>query len=180
MAIRLFTILLFISLSFNSLAQKNTGSKDSVRRLNPAKAALYSAILPGAGQIYNGKAWKSVIIYAGFAGITSAFIFNQREFKSYQHAVDVRYDTLASTVDTKYPSLTDGTVVSLRDYHRRNRDISILAFAAFYALNIIDANVDAHLQEFSINKDLSMRWRPTISFPGMRNSASGIHLTFTF
>ena len=161
-------------------AQKNTADSLGIKRLDPKKAAIYSAVCPGLGQIYNHKIWKAGILYAGFAGITAGFIYNQREYKSYQHAVDLRFDTLATTIDTKYPTLTDGTVQGLRNYHRRNRDICILAYVGLYALNIIDANVDANLQEFKINKDLSLGWQPALALTHSGGLRSALALTLTF
>ncbi len=172
-------ILFFIEPSF-LIAQKKDQDSVGTHRLNPRKATLYSAIIPGLGQIYNGKIWKTGIVYAGFAGITAGFSYNQNKFKSYQHAVDVRFDTLASTVDTKFPTLTDGTVQSYRNFHRRNRDICILAYVGLYALNIIDANVDAHLQEFKINKDLSVEWYPNLVLNHFGRMNSSLSFTLTF
>lgn len=176
--------LLIIGLLFfyctSLFAQKNPSDTSGVKRLSPRKATIYSAICPGLGQIYNGKIWKAGVIYAGFAGITAGFIYNQREYKSYQQAVNVRFDTLTTTVDTEYPNLTDGTVQSLRNYHRRNRDICILAYVGLYALNMIDANVDANLQEFKINKDLSLGWQPALALTPSGGLRSALALTLTF
>ncbi len=162
------------------VAQKNTKDSVEIKHLIPRKATIYSAVLPGLGQIYNGKLWKTGIVYAGFAGITAGFIYNQSQYKSYQNAVNVRFDTLASTVDTKYPTLTNGTVQSYRNFHRRNRDICILAYVGLYALNIIDANVDAHLQEFKINKDLSLEWNPKVVYTQFGSLNSSLTFTLTF
>lgn len=160
-------------------AQKIQKDSTTYRRLNPRKATILSAVCPGLGQIYNGKIWKSAVLYAGMAGIAYGYVYNQNEFKSYQHAVDVRFDTLSSTIDTKYPSLSDGTVQSNRDFHRRNRDICILAFVGLYALNIIDANVDAHLQEFKINRDLTLRWNPEFRMAS-GTTVTGIRMQLNF
>lgn len=177
-----FTILLLLILctGLSVSAQKKQTDTSHVKILNPRKATIYSAVCPGLGQIYNGRVWKAAILYAGFAGVTYGLIFNQNQYQSYQHAVNVRFDTLASTVDDKYPTLTDGTVQSLRNYHRRNRDICILALFGVYALNIIDANVDAQLQEFKINKDLSLSWKPEIGLANSGFPGKGIKLTLTF
>jgi TM2 domain-containing membrane protein YozV len=173
-------ILLYFGL-FNLInAQKSDIDTMPVKKLIPRKATIYSAVCPGLGQIYNGKIWKAGIIYAGFAGIGAGFVYNQKEYKSYQEAVNLRFDTLDNTIDNKYPNLNDATVKYLRDYHRRNRDICILAFVGLYALNIIDANVDAHLQEFKINKDLSLAWQPNFTLTPNQGLRSGIHLKLTF
>lgn len=161
-------------------SQKKSNNNVNSKILNPKKATIYSAILPGAGQIYNGKIWKSFIIYAGFAGITYGFIYNQNQLKNYQKALDVRFDTLSSTVDNKYPELTDGTITSLRNYHRRNRDICILSFVGLYVLNIIDANVDAHLKEFKLNKDLSLGFKPHFALNTNNEIIKSIQLTLKF
>ncbi len=176
----IFFLLYFLLQTTSLFAQKTPTDTSGIKRLNPRKATIYSAIVPGLGQIYNGKYWKAGIVYAGFAGITASFIYNQKQYKNYQHAVNVRFDTLASTVDTKYPNLIDGSVVSLRNYHRRNRDICILAYVGLYALNIIDANVDAHLQEFKINKDLSLGWKPDVVLTPSGGLNSALTLTLTF
>lgn len=172
-------VLFFLFVCSPCIAQRATGDTSAIRHLNPKKAAILSAVLPGLGQIYNGKIWKSAIVYAGFGGITYAFIYNQGQYRSYQQAVNARYDTLASTVDMEYAALNDGMVRSLRDYHRRNRDICILSYIGLYALNIIDANVDAHLQEFKINKDLTLRWQPLIN-PTSGGMRTGLNLALTF
>ncbi len=52
-----------------------------------------------------------------------------------------------------------------RDGYRRNRDYSVLAFVLVYALNVIDANVFAHLADYDISDDLSLRFEPTLFDP---------------
>ena len=178
--ILLILVMLFQLGGTTLFAQQNTADSLGIKRLNPRKATIYSAVCPGLGQIYNGRYWKAGIVWAGFAGITAGFIYNQTQYKSYQQAVNVRFDTLDHTVDDEYPTLTDGTVQSLRNYHRRNRDIFILSYFGLYALQIIDANVDAHLQEFKINKDLSLGWQPAMAISPSGRLRSTLALTLTF
>jgi len=128
----------------------------------PQKATLYSAILPGSGQIYNKKYWKAGVVYAGAAGLVYMYKMNNDSMRSYQNAYALRLDDDTSTVDEKYWFLSDAAVKSYRDYHRRLKDFAILGSVALYALQIIDANVDAHLHEFKINKDLSLSVYPEI------------------
>ena len=178
---RILVLMVLILASVYKLeAQKITNDTSKIKRLDPAKAALYSAVCPGLGQIYNQKYWKAAAVYVGFASITGMFIHSQRQLNSYQKAVDVRFDSSAATIDTRYPSLNDGSVLGLRNFHRRNRDICILAYFGLYALNIIDANVDAHLQEFSINKDLSLRWGPRFDFNTANKPVTSLSFTLKF
>ncbi len=154
---------------------------DSNKLNRPQKATLLSAVLPGAGQIYNKKYWKAGLVYAGAAGLIYMYKSNIDSMRSYQQAYVQRQDGDSATIDTKYALLTDAAVKSYRDYHRRLKDISILGFFGLYALQIIDANVDAHLYEFKVNEDLSLRWQPEIRPMSMGNTSyHGIKLSIRF
>ncbi len=56
---KILAFLLLILLSFSYLSAQNTNKPHSAK-----KASTLSAILPGAGQVYNKQAWKIPIIYA--------------------------------------------------------------------------------------------------------------------
>lgn len=148
---------------------------------SPVRATVYSAIFPGLGQIYNQKYWKAGIVYAGALGLGYFFKVNSDSMKSYQRAVDARFDTSATTIDYRYSWMSDAKVLQERNYYRRNRDMLILGFIGLYALQIIDANVDAHLREFEINKDLSMKLDPDLRYmPGKDNWSVGLGITVRF
>ena len=170
------TLLFFLSLVYCSLAQTvslqgpksvselgfhlhDSGSREWT---HPQKATLLSAVIPGAGQIYNKKYWKAGIVYAGAAGLIYVFKTNRDSMLSYQEAYRARIDGDSLTIDNKYFGLSDNSVLNYRNYHRQIRDMSILGFIGLYALQIIDANVDAHLREFRVNKDLSLTVKPRI------------------
>ena len=53
---------------------------------NPTKAVIFSAILPGLGQIYNKAYWKLPIVYGGFMGCIYAITWNNRNYKDYSAA----------------------------------------------------------------------------------------------
>lgn len=139
------------------------------------KATVYSAIIPGLGQAYNQKYWKIGVIYAGIGGMGVLFASSNREYQRYQAAYILRIDGDVNTVDNEFPELSDNAVRNSRDFYRRNRDISILGFMAIYAFQIIDANVDAHLREFTINDELSMNWQPF-----MQKGSAGLSFSFRF
>lgn len=125
----------------------------------PKQAALMSACLPGLGQVYNRKAWKVPIIYAGFGALGYGFAINQHNFSTYRDALRLRYDNDPATTDA-FPQYGDDDLVTLKQYYQRFRDLTVIGMTALYALNIIDAAVDAHLFYFDISDDISLRFTP--------------------
>lgn len=126
----------------------------------PSTAALYSAVLPGLGQAYNGKYWKMPLVY-GTMGVSVYFvIWNQKNYDVFLEAYRIR---LSGGEDEYFYILTEESqLISWMDYYRNQRDMSILITIGLYAFNILDAYVDAHLSDFNINEDLSMKVQPAI------------------
>lgn len=148
----------------------------------PARATLYSALLPGLGQMYNGDYWKLPIIYGGLMSCGYFLQYNQMQYK--------RYKTMYNHATAK-PSEYDGWMTAenikwYRDTFRRYRDYSIIATVIVYALNVIDANVFAHFQDFDVSDDLSLRIEPGIITPITTNYAAssvsgvGMQMRLTF
>ena len=127
---------------------------------SPRKAAILSSALPGLGQIYNKKYWKVPIIYAGL--LTSAYYINDNniQYKRYKNAYLKRLDNNPNNDDFvgKYSS---GDLLILKDFYRRNREISILCFIGTYIINVLDASVDSHLFDYDISEDISLQIKPT-------------------
>jgi len=164
---------------------KNDSTKTVVTIKNvkhsPKKAALLSAVLPGAGQVYNKKYWKLPIIYAGTAGLVYSFQFNQSRYVKYRDAYKYRIDNDVSTTDNYIGIYSDDNLNTLQKYYHRYRDLTVIGFAALYALNIIDASVDAHLFTFDVSDDLSMKIEPTlINTAGMNTYTGGITVRLRF
>ncbi|TVR77031.1 MAG: hypothetical protein EA412_12140 [Chitinophagaceae bacterium] len=136
--------------------QEKTISKEAPSH-SPARAAFLSAVLPGAGQVYNRKYWKLPIIYAGFAGLGYSIYFNAGEYRNFRNAILTRLDDNPDTTDPYEDIYTTENLITLKNYYRRNLDISVVASILLYALNIIDATVDAHLFEFDVSDDLSLQ-----------------------
>lgn len=123
--------------------------------LTPSKAAFYSAILPGLGQAYIGKAWKIPIVYGAIGFSAYSFINNKNEMKRYRTAYKRR---LAGYTDDEFQLIipdNDRLLDGMR-FHKSYRDISMLFMLGFYMLNILDANVSAHLMQFNVSDDLSL------------------------
>ncbi len=74
-----------------------------------------------------------------------------------------------------YPRYEDGDLTYLRDAYRQYVDYSVLVFVAAYALNIVDATVFAHLRQFDISNDLSLRVTPKM----IDRRTFGVGLTLT-
>ncbi|MDT0688346.1 DUF5683 domain-containing protein [Salegentibacter sp. F188] len=144
--------------------------------LAPAKAAFYSAILPGLGQAYNGRYWKIPIAYAGLGVGIYFYINNDKQYNSYRNAYK---DRLAGRVDEYAGRISTERLVDAQQFYQRNKEISILVTAGIYILNIIDANVDAHLQQFNVNEDLS--FKPKMDFDALTGKTNyGLSLNFEF
>lgn len=142
---------------------------------SPKRAAVLSAVLPGAGQAYNKKYWKIPIIYGGFAGLAYAIRFNNQEYKIYKDAFKARLDGDESTTDPFAGIYSENDLTTLKDFYRRNRDLSIIGTGLLYLLNIVDASVDAHLFNFNVNENLSLNVMPT-AHP---QAIAGIGITLT-
>ncbi len=154
------------------------------KKHNPRKATIYSAILPGAGQVYNHKYWKVPIVYAAIGIPAYTFFFNKSWYRKCQYALAVtingsRGDSLAKVDPQLLPFVTDGDandIITNRDSFRKNQDYSVLFFLLFYGLNIVDATVDAHLRDFNVNSDLSFKIKPLlITGP---NLIAGVSMVF--
>ena len=127
---------------------------------SPRKAAILSATLPGLGQIYNKKYWKIPIIYAGL--LTSAYYINDNnvQYKLYRDAYLKRLDNNPDN-DNFVGEYSSGDLLILKDFYRRNREVSILCFVGTYIINVLDASVDAHLFDYDISEDISLQMTPT-------------------
>ena len=155
---------------------------DLTKKPDAIKAVWLGAILPGAGQIYNGSYWKLPIVYGGFMGCGYAIMMMQNRYSGYKQAyLDLYNDNLAGTV-SEDPSKSYIAVIpegynltrvggastwmnTLKNQHsiyRRYRDYSILAAVVVYALTLIDAYVDAQLFDFDISPDLTLNVEPQI------------------
>jgi hypothetical protein len=188
-------VILFLATGFSAFSQKtdvdSVKTKKPVAVHSPRKATIYSAVLPGLGQIYNRKYWKVPIVYGGFVTLGYFINFNNNEYTKYRQAYSDIIDNDPNTnshMSLKVnPSLlkpenkADYTEAlrGAKDGWRRNRDLVVIGTAVFYALNIIDASVDAHFFNFDISDDLAIKWAPG-PIICMDQKLIGLHCRFTF
>ncbi|CAA9201553.1 DUF5683 domain-containing protein [Flavobacterium bizetiae] len=156
------------------LVVKDTSKLQEIDPLTPAKAAFYSAILPGLGQAYNKKYWKIPLVYGAIGTSLYFYIDNNNKYRDYRNAYKRR---LEGYNDDKYQFLDESRLVAGQKFYQRNRDLSALFVVAFYALNIIDANVDAALIQFNVSERLSMR--PEV-YPNDITFRPNVGLTFNY
>lgn len=135
--------------------------RDSLKRAinrEANRASLMSALLPGLGQVYNKKYWKVPVIYAALAGIGYFAVQRNQEYQDYRNELLFRYANTGQ-VNTFAEYSTDNLVV-LKNQVKKYRDMCFIGMGIFYVLNIIDANVDAHLKHFDVSDNLSLSVRP--------------------
>ncbi len=123
--------------------------------LAPSKAAFYSAILPGLGQAYNKKYWKVPIVYAALGTTIYFYSWNNKKYHEYRDA----YKTLLAggTLEGELEGIDKDRLIRAQRFHQKNRDLSMLLTVAVYILNIVEANVNAHLMQFNVNENLTVR-----------------------
>ena len=171
-----FFLIFFITfLSLFSYSQEE-GSNSQIDILRPSKAAFYSAVLPGLGQIYNKKAWKVPIVYAAIGISGYSYDFNKKKFWSYRDAYKRRK---AGYTDDQYQGIiiNDDRLLDGQDFHKKYKDLSMVFLVGFYFLNILDANIDAHLLDFNVDENLS--FQPYFENDAIFNQNLGIKLKIT-
>lgn len=136
------------------LKPKDTLKSVDIDPLTPAKAAFYSAILPGLGQAYNKRYWKIPIVYGAMGTSLYFYIDSKKRYNEYRDAYKSR---LAGNPDPDYDYLSDKSLINAQEFYQRNASLSGFFVLGFYVLNIIDANVDAALIQFNVNQNLSVR-----------------------
>ena len=142
-----------------------TGASDTLawrQRHSARKASLLSAVLPGAGQIYNRKYWKAPIVWGGLGACVYFIQENRTQYRRYKDAYIALVDNDPSTVDEFNGQFGSAQVLDVTDTYRRWRDLSYIAFGLVYMLNVVDASVDAHFVRFDVSPQLSMNASPSL------------------
>lgn len=165
---------------------------------NPTKAVLYSAIFPGLGQIYNRKYWKLPIVYGGALGLVYAITWNGRMYSDYTTAYKAIMSPDYLEKQSDYMNVFRGNIKDpadwtasdlqiardairrRRDFNRRNRDLSIIAAVALYALCMVDSYVDAQLYDFDMSPDLSFRVEPKVGLDNFSQMSVGLQCSVKF
>jgi hypothetical protein len=141
---------------------------------NPKKSGMYSAILPGLGQLYNKQYWKVPVVYVGLAVAGYFIVNNLSNYRSYRQAYVNRINN-PDYID-KYTGVYDeAQLQQLQNDYSKYLDITVLITSIAYVLQVLDAVTSAHLKNFDISRDISMRMKPVI-YP----TGAGIGLVMNF
>jgi hypothetical protein len=188
-------VALLLSTSFALKAQRAEVGQDTVviqsedtvlmqsyaARYNPRKAVLYAAVLPGLGQAYNKKYWKIPLIYGGGYAL---YWFAKRRHDFYVQYRQEIFENVEAGQDDDSDLTRSGlpmsTVRSISNRARRERDLYIIVIGLLYAMQMVDAHVDAHLKEFDINPNLRVGIEPKIESDMILGRQTGLSLTFKF
>lgn len=148
------------------------------------KATTLSMVCPGAGQVYNGSFWKTPIFVGGMVTMGYIIDWNNRGYQRFKLAYDLVTDGDDATVDEFNGRFNDDYLQNLKNLYRRNRDLSIIGMVAVYLVNIMDAHIDAHMQDYDISDDLTMNIAPVTGSIGTTGLGAqntlGVGLSFTF
>lgn len=143
------TALFFLFIFSTGFAQLENAENETLKNdtvfvptKSPWTAVLWSAVIPGAGQIYNESYWKAPIIWGLFGWLGYNWVQNNNSYKENQ-------DLFEQTGDTRYQDL--------RTFYRDQRDLFTIYMLITYVLNLVDAYVDAHLFDFSVEEDFLTR-----------------------
>ena len=153
--------------SYNDITRKNKIDTTSIspqeRTHSPVTAGWMSAVLPGLGQGYNHKYWKIPIVYAGLGATGFCVYYFNKQFTElrteYRHRLNNETDGLLP----KYADMSVSNIQLQKETQQKNMEISIIVLVVWYAVNIVDAVVDAHLFTFDVSDDLSLRIQPGIT-----------------
>ena len=133
-------------------------AQDDAEHERIKRTTWHSAVLPGWGQVNNGKWWKVPLVY-GALGASGYFI--QTEGATYKEYRDGYVALTDDDPETVYvTSLSTSDVLAARDFHRTNLEQSVLTFVLIWGAQVVDAHVDAHLLGFDVSEDLG--WQPGI------------------
>jgi hypothetical protein len=191
---------LFARLGYSdSLDSLNQVKKDSVKVTNmpykiiPRQATLKSLMIPGWGQLYNRQYWKLPLVAGAFITLGMIANYNQVRYSKYRdyyfvvsvHPEDPKYVPPATVAVPYEDGVTRDLDVNqlkrINDGFRRNRDYTYIGMVLAWALNVVDANVSAHLKTFDVSDDLSLHVKPIMEIdPLSQGMVSGLSLSFNF
>jgi len=197
MKLKLFISFFLTFFAINSFAQRDTvmvagndtifvndifANKDTIDTesdSNPKRAVLYSAILPGLGQVYNKKYWKVPIVYGAMGTALFLADHNNKNYQTFLNAYIAETDDDTLTVSA-FPDRLDDIIFFKKKY-KRDRDLALIVTGVLYVFNLVDASVDSHFTDYDVGDDLSFHIEPAIlRLRNQPQNAVGLSLALRF
>ena len=160
--------------------EKANGPTGKTLKLNPTKAGLYSAVLPGLGQFYNKKYWKIPIVWGAVGAGVGIAVWNDNQYRKYREYYIAKLNGTPNQFVDEHPWLDKVALGNAQDRAKRQRDYAIAISGLIYILNIVDAVVDAHLYESRHDPDLSFSPAVIQDQYGMAPPKTGLSLSYRF
>jgi hypothetical protein len=189
---RILVVLLFSLLSFSAFSQdtlivagvdsmevgspKTFSERWNMKPHSPMKATVFSAVIPGAGQMYNHKWWKSAIVYAGMGTCVYFIVDNNKNYHTFLDAYVASVDGDINTT----PQIDGNSAYfnKWQEQYHRWRDVSYMALVGVYVLQIIDANVDGHMFYYDVSPEMNLSFHPYVIPSAHLNAGFGLQLRF--
>jgi len=158
--------------------------REVMNPLGPSKAAFYSAVLPGLGQLYNKRYWKVPIVWGALGGSIYMYTRSNTSYQRFRTAFKRRQAGFFDDEfngEGRFPFFEPNVLENQQERFQQDRDLWLVATIALYILNIVEANVDAHLKQFNIDDDLSFDFQPYLDLDPITNSPNyGMAVTIKF
>ena len=171
------TTAILLDSAFTEPTEETVEFQSMTGQFDPRKALLYSAVFPGAGQIYNKKYWKAPIVWGGIGLLVYAVDFYNQGYNQFRSELFGVLETGAAFSPSGY---NESQLRTLTDAYRRQRDFFVVLTGMFYLLQMVDAHVDAHLKEFEVNPRLNISLRPQMENNVFTGTTTGFALTLRF
>lgn len=126
--------------------------------LSPAKAAFYSAILPGLGQAYNKKYWKIPLVWGALGSGIYFYDLNSTNYNRARTAFKLKLDGKPNEFDGVGGNilLSNDALIRAQKSYKKDRDLSLLVTVALYVLQVLEASTNAHLLQHNVDNNLSL------------------------
>ncbi|HCR76794.1 MAG TPA: hypothetical protein DIW37_10400 [Chryseobacterium sp.] len=160
--------------------EKANGPTKKTLKLNPTKAGLYSAVLPGLGQVYNKKYWKVPIVLGAVGVGVGIAVWNDNQYRKYREYYIAKLNGTPNEFVDTHPWLDKVALGNAQDRSKRQRDYAIAITGLIYILNIVDAVVDAHLYEARHDPDLTLNPAMIQDQYGITPPKTGLSLSYRF
>ena len=192
----LIALFLFFSVSSKAQVKDTLIHSHSEVAAHNIKLATTLALLPGAGQIYNRKYWKAPLVWGALGGVTYYYVDLTQDFNNYESVLQLIIDEPSLQTRTElegfapelfdvlpapfYQNSVNGVAQEAMGYMealRTQREYALFGLLGVYLLNILDANIDAHLFDFDVSDDLSLH--PSLNTNPLANRPAELAPGFT-